>query len=275
MRQSNLSKRNKGAHTVVVRLMLIIGSFCGLCAASTIAYAAGLDQSTLLKTRPSRDVIWGFESGLLQYNLRMPDNSKIAGLAGCLTVGYGQIQDNQWLTGRFHFLAGPFDLARQGQFDADFSGTKIDVEYGSVFPGQNFRGGSAPILSISAGYMDLGGHNIGDNRKNNGNANDSRNFYLEQEFRVHVGSLVVSPAIGWAWTKSPRPQGNEPELLLTRVESAFVRLGATVPLYSRARSEVIKRDEGDSLWQTASKHTTTGQVSGYSLVASGGVWLGI
>ncbi len=277
MPQRGFSATRKGHYSPMSQpnLTRMMTGLIGILASSSLWATAELDSSLLLKTRPPRDMIWSFESGVLQYNLKLPDESKITGIAGSITVGYGRIYGNQWVTGRFHFLAGPFDLARQGQFDADFSGTRIDVEYGSVFPGQNFRGGSAAILSISAGYMDLGGYNIGDNRKNNGHTTDSRNFYLEQDFRVHMGSLVVSPAIGWAWTKQPRPQGNEPELLLTRIESASLRLGATIPLYARGRTEVTKRDESDSLWQTATKHTTTGPVSGYSLVASAGVWLGI
>lgn len=242
---------------------------------SNLVVASELDYATLLKTRKPREAIWSFESGIAQYNIAVPDTSKIKGIAGSFTIGYGRIQGDRWLTGRFHFLAGPFDLARQGQFDADFSGTMIDIEYGSVFPGQNLRGTSAPILSISTGYMDLSGHNIGENRKNNGNPNDSRNFYLEQDFRIHFGSIFLSPGIGWAWTKSVRPEGNEPELLVTRVESAYTRLGITIPIYSRGQVEVTKRDEGDSLSQSPTKHTSTGHVTGYSLVASAGVWLGI
>jgi hypothetical protein len=123
--------------------------------------------------------------------------------------------------------------------------------------------------------MDLTGRNIGANRKNNGDANDPKNFYLEQDFKTSFGAVTFTPAIGWQWAKADRPSGNEPELLATRIESAFIRLGAMIPVYSRARVEVIKRDQTDDLSQSPSQHTTTGTMRGYSLIASTGVWLGI
>ena len=256
---------------------LALAVLAGFSCSRGVAIAAPeeLNHAELLKSRQPREVIWTFDSSMFQYNLTVPDESKISGIGGAFAIGYGRSRANSWLTGRFHFLAGPWDTARNGAFDADYSGSMIDVEYGTSFPGTDLRRGSVPILTISAGYMDLTGKNIGDNRKNNGDPNNRSNYYLEQNFKTSLGAVVITPGIGWAWAKPARPTGNEPDLLVTRVESAFAKFGALVPLYSRSRVEIGKRDQSDPISKSPSTHTSSGHVRGYSFVASAGVWLGI
>ncbi len=237
--------------------------------------ASELNYAELLKTRPPREMIWTYAASMIQYNLKAPDDSKLSGIAGSFTAGYGRVHGDSWMSGRFHFLGGPGNTARGGAFDADYGGTGIDIEYGSSFPGTSLRSGSSPFWAISTGYMDLNGRNIGGNRKNNGDPDDPKNYYLEQDFKTSFGAVIITPACGWQWAKAERPSGNEPELLVTRVESAYIRIGAAIPVYSRARVEVIKRESSDSISQSPTQHTTTGSIRGYSVIATTGVWLGI
>jgi hypothetical protein len=122
--------------------------------------------------------------------------------------------------------------------------------------------------------MDISGRNIGGNKKSTGNPNNAENYYLEQDFKAEFGAIYVMPGAGWTWTKPARPTGNEPELLVTRVESAYLKLSTTIPVYSRARVEVMKRSTSDGLNQYSRLHTT-GMIRGYSLILGTGVWLGI
>jgi hypothetical protein len=258
-----------------IKNLLVTGSAFAIMIVSGLAQASPLETQKLLAERGPREVIWSFDASVSKPSFECPDGSMIEGYGGSFTIGYGRIRDSRWLNGRIHFLAGPFDVARHGQFDADFNGTLLDVEYGSAFPGYDLRGANAPLLSVAAGYMDFNGHNIGDNRKNNGDPNDRHNYYLEQDFRISTSALVVTPAVGWIWAQPARPRGNEPELLTTRAEAAYVKLGALVPLYSHSRVEVTKRDENDALSQSPVKKSSTGHLAGYSFVLSSGVWLGI
>lgn len=232
-------------------------------------------EAELIRTRGARDVIWSFDASVIRHDFNLPDNSAIAGVAGSFTAGYGKINEGSWIMGRISLLAGPWETARDGAFDADYVGTGVDIEYGTAFPGTSLRSGSAPILAINAGYLDLGGRNIGANKKSNSDPNDKSNYYLEQEFKASFGAVVVTPSIGWSWAKPERPKGNEAELLVTRVESSFLKLGLTVPVYSRSRVEVIKRADADGINQGPTRFTSTGMVRGYCIVASAGVWLGI
>jgi hypothetical protein len=241
----------------------------------TSAFAEPLNNAELLKTRPPRDHFWSFDMSTNQYNLTAPDESKLSGIGGEFAIGYGRIYKNSWLVGSYHFLSGPWDTARNQTFDVDSSGMIVAMEYGTSFPKFELRSGSSPFLSISAGYLALNSKNVGSNRKNSGNPNDINNYYLEQDFIANVNAVVVIPSLGWNWVKAARPTGNEPDLLLTRVESAYLRLGAMIPLYSRARVKVIKRSPSDPLSQTPKQRTTTGVMKGYSLTVTAGVWLGI
>lgn len=238
-------------------------------------YAESLNYAELLKTRPARNTIWAFDASFIHNQFIAPDRSKLDGVGGAFTFGYGKIRRNSWLLGRFHFLAGPWSTARNGTFDADFNGSGLDIEYGTSFPGTELRSGSTPILFVAAGYMDISGRNIGGNKKYSGNPNDPSNYYLEQSFKAGFGSVYIMPGAGWTWAKPERPDGNEPELLATRVESAYVKLSATVPLYSRSRVEVLKRTPQESLSQSPTLHSTTGMIRGYSMIITSGVWLGI
>lgn len=239
------------------------------------ARAEKLDNEALLASRPARDVIWSFDTSLIQYFATLPDGSKLKGAAGSFTVAYGKTRGDSWFTARFHILAGPWDAVGDGAFDSDFSGTMLDLDYGTSFPGMSLRSGSVPTLSIAAGYLDLNGRNIGGNRKARGNPSELQNFYLDQDFRVSTGAIVVTPSIGWSWVKSVRPTGSEPELLLTRLESAAIRFGMMIPVYSRARVDTHRRTEGQSLSIEPTKQSSKGPLKGYAAVVTASLWLGI
>ncbi len=265
------------------KLKSLVGGLAtmGACAVLCIvphsqAFAeAGLDYVELLKSRAPRIHFWSFDMAVNNFRFIAPDDSKVAGVGASFVIGYGRIHENSWINLNYHFISGPWDSARNQSFDVDSSGFLLDAEYGAAFPRFSLRSGSCPMLSISGGYLSLSSKSIGSNRKNSGNPDDVSNFYLEQDFKTTINSLVVTPAIGWQWVKPARPSGNEPELLQTRVESVYLRLGAIVPLYSGSRVKVLKRSQRDTLSQTPKYHTTTGTIRGYSMVMTTGVWLGI
>jgi hypothetical protein len=151
----------------------------------------------------------------------------------------------------------------------------FDIEYGTAFPGLQLRSSSCPILTIAGGYLDMSGRNIGGNKKSKyvGGIYDSPNS--EQSFKTGLGEITIAPSVGWSWTRSSRPSGNEEELLQTRVESTNIKLGAVIPLYSRARVTVNKRGESNSPNEPVKVFTSSGSVNGYAIISSISVWLGI
>jgi hypothetical protein len=226
-------------------------------------------------SRPARDVIWSFESSLLNFNMTLPDTSELDGSAGSFTVGYGRTRENAWLIARLHIISGPWGTVRDGTFDSDYSGTMFDIEYGAAFPGLQLRGGSCPILSIAGGYLDISGRNIGGNKKSQYGLKVSDSDGLEQDFKTSLGELTVTPSIGWSWTRPSRPTGNEEELLQTRVESSIVKLGAILPLYSRSRVTVNRIRESAGSGMAADRISSTGPAKGFAIFSSLTIWLGI
>jgi hypothetical protein len=226
-------------------------------------------------SRPARDVIWSFESSLLNFNMTLPDTSELDGSAGSFTVGYGRTRGNAWLIARLHIISGPWGTVRDGTFDSDYSGTMFDIEYGAAFPGLQLRAGSCPILSIAGGYLDISGRNIGGNKKSQYGLKASDSDGLEQDFKTSLGELTVTPSIGWSWTRPSRPTGNEEELLQTRVESSIVKLGAILPLYSRSRVTVNRIRESAGSGMAADRISSTGPAKGFAIFSSLTIWLGI
>ncbi len=226
-------------------------------------------------SRPARDVIWSFESSLLNFNMTLPDTSELDGSAGSFTVGYGRTRENAWLVARLHLISGPWGTARDGIFDSDYSGTMFDIEYGAAIPGLQLRSGSCPILSIAGGYLDISGRNIGGNKKSQYGLKASNADGLEQDFKTSLGELTVTPSIGWSWTRPSRPKGNEEELLQTRVESSLIKIGAILPLYSRSRVTVNRIRESAGSSAATERISSAGPAKGYAIFSSLTVWLGI
>jgi len=255
-------------------LHLVITFLTGLCA--DLSPASTQETSPLKGTPapPPREVTWTFDSSIMMFNKTLPDESKLDGAAGSFTVGYGRTRGNIWFCGRLHVLSGPWGKARNGVFDADYSGTMLDIEYGAAFPGTDLRSGSGPTLSLAGGYLDLSGKNIGGNKQ----ARDSttnQTLYLEQNFKVSVREFTVTPSIGWIWAKPSRPISNAQDQLNTRVEASLVKLGALIPLNSRSQVTITKRNPESGLSDPPERLTRSGSTRGFALVGSVSLWLGI
>ena len=247
---------------------------CFICFGTSKLFANNETQ-TGAKTNDTRDIIWSFDSNLLLFNKSLPDESTLEGAAGSFTIGYGRTRENAWILGKLHIISGPWDSAREGSFDADFSGSMVDVEYGTAFPGFNLRSGSSPILTLSAGYIDLSGKNIGGNKKTLQTYASSSAVFLEQDFKTTLSEVVLTPGIGWSWTKSARPISNEQKMLTTRVEASILKLNAIVPVHSRARVAVSKRSVNSTPDDTPKHFTSRGHARGYAFEMSLSLWLGV
>jgi len=222
----------------------------------------------------AREIAWTFDSNIMMFDKILPDESKLDGPAGSFTVGYGRIRESNWLFGRLHVLSGPWGKARNGTFDADYSGTMLDVEYGAAFPGTTLRSGSGPILALAGGYFDLSGKNIGGNNQAHNIASE-RAFYLEQSFKTAIREIIFTPSIGWIWAKPARPISNAQDQLNTRIEASLIKVGALIPLQSRSQIAITKRTPESGLSDPPQRLTKSGSTKGFAIVSSVSLWLGI
>ena len=266
-----IQNRSLGITFLIFSIALLSGSR----AFSQVTATEGKPDAQSLENRPPRNVFWSFESNLIGFEKILPDNSTLRGPAGSFTAGYGRTRENSWISIRLHVLSGPWTDFRDHAFNTEFGGTMFDLEYGTAFPGFKLRSGGGPILSLAGGYLDISGRNIGGNRNVDYENSDPSSLYSEKDFKLGIGELTITPAIGWSWTKPSRPTGNEMELQITRVESSMVKFGVIVPLYSRARITVTKRDKTSSFSEQPQQTTHSGQVKGYGIVTTVSVWLGV
>lgn len=227
------------------------------------------------KAESLREVIWSFDSNLLLFNKTLPDESMLEGAAGSFTIGYGRTRGDSWLLGKLHIISGPWDSTREGAFDADFSGSMVAIEYGTAFPGFNLRSGSTPILALATGYVDLSGKNIGGNKKARISNAGADYILLEQDFKTTLSELVLTPGIGWSWAKTARPTSNEQKMLTTRIEASLLKINAIIPIYSRSRVSVTKRDTNEASKETQKYFTFSGSARGYAFEMSVSLWLGV
>lgn len=232
------------------------------------------DQDLIARSSSQREVTWSFDSSLLTFTKTLPDKSRLEGQAAAFTVGFGRTKDDHWLLGRVHAVSGPWGKALNDSFDTDYSGTIVDIEYGAAVPGSKLRSGSCPVLALAGGYLDLSGRNIGGNRRTR-DVLDNSSFYVEQDFKTSVSEIFIMPSIGWMWAKPQRQISNIQSQLNTRIEATTVKLGAIIPLHSKSRISVTKREASSSPAKPPEHDISTGSAKGFALLGSVSLWLGI
>lgn len=249
---------------------IIIGMFLS----QSYSVSAQEAQELIARSSPPREMTWSFDSSLLAFTKTLPDQSRLEGQAAAFIVGFGRTKEDRWLLGRVHALSGPWGKALNDSFDTDYSGTIVDIEYGTAFPGSKLRSGSCPVLALAGGYLDLSGRNIGGNRHTRG-VLDNYSFYVEQDFKTSVREIFITPSIGWMWAKPPREISNIQSQLNTRIEATTIKLGAMIPLHSKSRISVTKRAASSNPSKPQESDTATGSAKGFALLGSVSVWLGI
>lgn len=249
---------------------LIVSMFLG----QSYSVSAQESQELTARSSPPRELTWSFDSSLLTFTKTLPDQSRLEGQAAAFTVGFGRTKDDRWLLGRVHALSGPWGKALNDSFDTDYSGTIVDIEYGTAFPGSKLRSGSCPVLALAGGYLDLSGRNIGGNRHNR-DVLDNSLFHVEQDFKTSMREIFITPSIGWMWAQPQREISNMQSQLNTRIEATTVKLGAMIPLHSKSRISVTKRVASSNPAKPPEHDTATGNAKGFALLGSVSLWLGI
>jgi hypothetical protein len=89
---------------------------------------------------------------------------------------------------------------------------------------------------------------------------------------MRVNNLSLLPAIFLSWLAPPRPRGNTPELLMTRLEGYFLTLGMAMPLLSSYSARYTVRPEPGQ--PAPPQKLEKGELRGYSILMSFTAMLG-
>jgi hypothetical protein len=188
------------------------------------------------QVEPKR-AIWSFGLQGVHYKLKGEGDVALSGTGGSVSLGRGYTGDSWYGAAQVEFLLGPYSVIRDGQFDAEFSGTGFSLRSAyALYPWADLRNSSGTLLAgIGVRYTDQIGKSVGRNRRDTGSLKDN-NAALPERFRVAANILYLTPTIAYASFKPSRPDGNSPELLTTRVEGQEVSFGVSIPIYAQFKA---------------------------------------
>ena len=177
--------------------------------------------------------IWTFGLGSIFHRLQAYGDNELAGTSATIDIGYGILHEKWFVRGAFSSILGPYEPARDSQFNMDYFGTGFLLMAGAQLPDLPL-----PILKVESRslvyglafglhYSDLSGKSIGKNRKT-----DNDSSVAPQNYRSNITNLALLPAFYMSWLSPPRKIGNTPEDLKTRVEGYQLLAGALIPVMS-------------------------------------------
>lgn len=237
------------------------------CLASTF-FLLGLGVNAGAAPREKENV-WnlGFALEQMRYEAQ---SDQFFGQRGTLSFGYGKFQRQLYYGFNADILMGPYTEILEEKVKTDFYGTGFNVKTSYAFTGDGFRNANGSwSLDLGLSYSDTVGRSVAKSP-----VQDDKRVISELSMRVSQFNGLVS--ISYNKMLPARPLGNDPELLMTRIEGYAAGLGVTYPIkatYSmRYREE--KGKVGNSDGYTREK-TERGSLTGYSVFFNFSVFLGV
>ena len=197
------------------------------------------------KTSPTTpgNMVWSFGLNGARNFLRSKSGRQILGSHGAVQFGAGYVAKNWFTFGSFDFLTGPFEPVTVGQLDVDYVGTGLSFWSGISPKAEGMRsGGISYGLACGVSYSDLVGRSIGRGQRNTSTLapdTDPQNDSSVDSYVLQTTNVSIIPGLFISWLKSPRPAGNSPDLLSTRLEGALLTLGMAVPLTAEFSKKMV------------------------------------
>ncbi len=205
---------------------------CGFCVA--FAPAGTADES--------RKGTWVVGSSILRHSLQAGASHELVGKAAQVSLGGGWIAQRWYTSLTLDILLGPWEPSSAQSLDVDWSGTGATWWTGWSARNVDLRSPQGSYgFGLGLTYADMVGRSIGRNRRDPGDPSDPRSVGIVDNYLMRVNNLGVSAALFFTWLAPPRPKGNSPDLLKTRLEGSVLWLGATVPLASSWNAEFDRR----------------------------------
>ncbi len=220
-----------------------------------------------------RKTVWSFGLTGLRHSLKAGDGNEVLGNSASVNLGTGYVSDSWYLYGSFDIILGPYEPTLNQQLDVDYYGTGFTIWSGYSAQDLDLRnpdGGYGFALGFS--YADIVGRSIGKNRKESSSKISNNN--LKDNYSIKVTNFSLLPAIFFSWLDEPRPRGNSPDLLKTRIDGYFLTIGMAMPLLVSYHARYDTRDQyevvDDQLVITKESETLTpsGNLRGYSLLVT-------
>jgi hypothetical protein len=210
---------------------------------------------------------WDIGLSASRYEFQDSKNS-IIGNSGAFQIGRGWIGDRWRFGATVDILMGPYTEIRSECVRTDFFGTGLSAtSYFSVTGPLRSPSGSWG-LSAGATYFDIVGRSV-----QNGDADKDGNVITNLTMRA--STFMATAGIFRAWMVPKRPEGNTPDLLLTRIEGYMLGISGAYPIQSSYSVKYDIKNQGAS-GPTGEPRSRSdrGDLEGYSISATFSAMLG-
>jgi hypothetical protein len=211
-----------------------------------------------------------------KHDLKAGNGDELIGNSAAVQLGTGYIADKWYTSLSLDIILGPYEPVRNKELNTDFVGTGLTWFTGISAQTQNLRspaGGYGFALGLS--YADIVGRTVSsrnkDTRSGTGESGETIDNYI---MRVNRFSMI--PAIFFSWLQGPRPAGNSPDLLTTRLEGYLMTIGVAIPLITTYSSRYNVRNNAPTTEavSTTREEKDSGQLRGYSVLCGITAFLG-
>ena len=176
-----------------------------------------------------------FHLGLTQaqYALTGKEDTSLIGNSSIVNLGGGFIHEKYFHLYSLNVILGPYQPLSESHARLDFSGTGFSTTWGWTWsPSLRAKSHVFGVL-MGAQYVDIVGRSVGTRREETGTIS---------QLVTQIYDFAVVPGFFYANLKPPRPIGNEPENLVTRLEGLIISLGVAFPIQADFTQEYLRRD---------------------------------
>ncbi|WP_143478187.1 hypothetical protein [Pseudobacteriovorax antillogorgiicola] len=186
-----------------------------------------------------RHSAWSIGLTFKNHILRSPQENNFLGTAAAIQLGRTYVY-HRWIAGlSLDVLTGPYESPERQNIVVDFTGTGASGYIGYGLSGEpTLQSGTLDYgLILNLGYGDMIGRSVSQRVRTSEDDEPVNNWVMR------INDFSIAPAIFVSWLKPARPEGNSPELLVTRIEGVFVHFGALFPIQTKYK---LQYDQGES-----------------------------
>jgi len=225
-------------------VILLLGSKSGLAAESQSTPAPAAPPSGATSFTP-REHAWSIGVSLRRLDIKADYDYKLSALAPNIDIGRGWVRPAWWSLVEISLMLGPNSQRLPDSPPLDFIGTGFRFRAGHALPGRLLRKPGGDLgLELGVEYNEWIARSYQDRSLSDSSVSSS--------WVVRSRWIFVQPALFYSIWQAPRPQGQRPEWITTRIEGVVFSLGLSVPVQSQMQASYVKGGEKQSVtdhWQ--------------------------
>lgn len=171
----------------------------------------------------TKDAFWNLEIGATNHSIQSSVGSSLLGTSASIHIGTGTFFPLGFYEFGMEVISGPYQSSRSTERNLDYYGTGISGKVGlHLFPKQFRKNSWSSGILLGAEYSDITGNSFDDVNSNPTAGNN-----------IRVISYLISPGIFFGYIQKPRLDGNDAELLSTRIEAILFTLNISFPISNK------------------------------------------